>query len=429
MKRRSFIVAGSVGTMAALTGCVQAKSGGGGTTSSGSGPVKLTFSSYAFQEPTVKAVEEIVKSWNAAHPDIQVELQKVDPSSVHDKLVTQFAGNTAPDIIHDESADISGFTRQGYLTDLKPLIPADLKSAIPQGTWDSCTFDGKVTGVPLTAQLYVVFANTKMLKEAGITVPTAGINWTWDDLMANAKKLTAGDRSGFAWGMKSPTAGLLSMAMNYDGKYFYGNEAKPEIKIGEPELKLPRMLKKMLEEKSMAANSVSLSGSDVLPGFFGGKYAMFMGGNFQAVQVAQKAPSGFEWTMLPPLKGTSIGQTANPQTLSIARQSKAPDKAMQFIAYFAQAQNLAKFAEGDALLPVTKEASEVVKKNTAGKFGWDALLSSPEALVAAPMTKADKYSQWKSEVGNPTFQEFFSGKIDEAAMVTKLTQGWQKANS
>ena len=53
-----------------------------------------------------------------ATPNIHVDYQKVDPNSVHDKLVTQFAGNSAPDIIHDESADIAGFSRQGYLADL-----------------------------------------------------------------------------------------------------------------------------------------------------------------------------------------------------------------------------------------------------------------------------------------------------------------------
>lgn len=176
MKRRSFLVAGSVGAAAALTGCVQATSKGGDAGSDG--PVTLTFSSYAFQEPTIKAVDEIVRAWNAANPDTKVEVQKVDPSSVHDKLVTQFAGGTAPDIIHDEAADIAGFTRQGYLTDLAPLLPADLKSSIPQSSWDSCTFDGKITGVPTIAQLYVVFANTKLLTEAGITPPSAGSNWS-----------------------------------------------------------------------------------------------------------------------------------------------------------------------------------------------------------------------------------------------------------
>jgi hypothetical protein len=49
---------------------------------------------------------------------------------------------------------------------------------------------------------------------------------------------------------------------------------------------------------------VSLSGTDVLPGFFAGKYRMIMAGNYVATQINEKAPEGFQWTMLPLLKGT-----------------------------------------------------------------------------------------------------------------------------
>ncbi len=134
---KSRIATLGVACLAALTLTTGCLSGSGGpppaseNTGSQEGPVTITFSSYALQEPTIQATQEIVDSWNAANPNIQVEYQKVDPGSVHDKLVTQFAGNAAPDVIHDEAADIAGFSRQGYLADLAPLIPGELKSDVP----------------------------------------------------------------------------------------------------------------------------------------------------------------------------------------------------------------------------------------------------------------------------------------------------------
>ena len=47
----------------------------------------------------------------------------MDPDTVHDKLVTEFSSGTAPDIIHDEAADIAGFANQGYLADLGVRAP------------------------------------------------------------------------------------------------------------------------------------------------------------------------------------------------------------------------------------------------------------------------------------------------------------------
>ena len=423
-----------VACLAALTLTTGCLSGSGGppaseNTGGQEGPVKLTFSSYALQEPTIQATQEIVDSWNAANPNIQVEYQKVDPGSVHDKLVTQFAGNSAPDVIHDEAADIAGFSRQGYLADLGQLVPDDLKSDVSESVWKSVTVDGKVAGVPTIAQVYAVFVNTKALEEAGVALPTADAPWTWDDLASNAKKLTSGDESGFAWGLKSPTAGIQSAGLAFDGTFFSGDEAKPDIEVGAEELEVPNRLKAMLEDKSMAASSVSLSGTDVLPGFFAGKYKMVMAGNYVATQINDKAPEGFEWTMLPLLKGTSQAQLSNPQTLSVARQSQHPEQAMQFITYYNQAENLAKVAKGDALIPVTTSAAEIVTKDLGSQNGWDVILGSFDDLVDAPWLRADKFPQWKTETATPAYQEFLAGRIDSDTLAKRLTDGWNKANA
>ena len=109
----------------------------------------------------------------------------VDVNSVHDKLLTSFVGGTAADIIHDEAADIAGFTQQGYLANLTPLIPKALKAEIPQSVWDTVNFgNGKVTGVPIMLQTYNVFANMTALKAAGIKAPTATNPWTWAQFRA-----------------------------------------------------------------------------------------------------------------------------------------------------------------------------------------------------------------------------------------------------
>ncbi len=433
MNRRLALSITSVTAVMLTSGCISGSSspsaGGGQTTAAPGEKVNLSFSSYAFQDPTVKATQAIVDSWNAANPNVHVDYQKVDPNSVHDKLVTQFAGNSAPDIIHDESADIAGFSRQGYLADLTPLLPADVKSDVPDSVWKSVSIDGKVAGVPTIAQVYNVFANTDALKKAGINPPTADAPWTWDDLQANAKKLTTGgDVYGFAWGLKSPTAGLMSTGLSFDGTFFSGSEAKPDIKVTEKEMQVPNRIRAMLDAKTMAPNSISLSGTDVLPGFFGGKYGLIMAGNYVEAQIESKAPTGFNWTMLPLIKGTNQNQASGPQTLSIARQSKHQKEAMGFIAYYMKSENLARIAMGDALIPVTRSAAAIVKKELSGKHGWEAILDAGASLVDAPWAKADKFPQWKSEVATPAYQEFLVGKIDSPTLQQRLTDGWKKVN-
>ena len=121
-------------------------------------PVALRFQSLAWQEPVIAANKAIVDEWNAANPDIQVEYVQGDWGSVHDQLVTQFQSGTAPDLIHYESAGIAGFSNQGFLADLKPLLAEEFKGGIAPGVWEAVTYkDDGWYGAPFLLQSYVVF--------------------------------------------------------------------------------------------------------------------------------------------------------------------------------------------------------------------------------------------------------------------------------
>jgi ABC-type glycerol-3-phosphate transport system substrate-binding protein len=130
MKRKALLGVGAAAVLL-LSGCAL-NSGDSSNSDSGStkGPVTLTFQSLAYQDSTVKAVQEIVDTWNKDNPDIQIKLTQGTWDNVHDQLVTQFQGGTAPDIIHDESSDIMGFAQQGYLADISKYLSSDVKSAV-----------------------------------------------------------------------------------------------------------------------------------------------------------------------------------------------------------------------------------------------------------------------------------------------------------
>nr|MBA3787622.1 extracellular solute-binding protein [Actinomycetota bacterium] len=162
---RKFIV---LGTLAVLCSVLVAGAQAGKQAT----VVKLKFATYVWQPTTVAANKAIVEAWNKSHPGIQVEIVPVDVNSVHDKLLTSFVGGTAADVIHDEAADIAGFTQQGYLANLTPLIPKTLRRSIPNPIWQTVNFGGKITGVPALLQTYNVFANMDIFKAAGIKAPT-----------------------------------------------------------------------------------------------------------------------------------------------------------------------------------------------------------------------------------------------------------------
>ena len=421
-----------VGTVA-IAGLLSACALSGGSSSSPSkttsGKVTLTFQSLAFQDTTIAATKKIVESWNADHPDITVKLRQGSWDNVHDQLVTQFQGGTAPDIIHDESADIAGFGEQGYLADLTPYLSSATKSAVSDGIWKSVTVKGKIVAAPTLLQTYVVFANKKAFSDAGVEVPS-GSSMSWDEFAGLAKKLTKGGKHGVGWGLKQPTATVMSTALNYGGTFFTGSGKDAKISVGDKELAVPEHMHKMItEDKSVDPTSVSQSGSDVLPAFFGGKDAMYVGGNYIAQQITSSAPKGFDWVVLPPLSGPAgTAQAANPQTMSVSASSKAPKQAAQFIDYFMNPSNQASLALGDWLIPASKPAQQAVLSRTKGADGWDQTIASAAELTAAPFQSASNYPQWKDQYATPALQKYFGGSISTSELAKQLTEGWSQAN-
>ncbi len=424
-KLAAALIAATVGRGLAACGGAPAQTPGGGS-STASGPVSITFQSLSDQPGAIAATKEIVEAWNTANPTIKVETIQAGWDGVFDKLTTQFSGKSAPDVIHYEAASILPFAADGYLRDLSKDITPAAKAEISDAVWDSVTYDGQIVGVPTEMQTYVVFANKKLLADAGVTVPT-GDKLEWADFAQMAQQATKGDVKGLGWGLKSPTATMMALGPINGAAFFTGAGDKVDIAVGENELALPKAIKGMADAGSLDKTSLTQSGGDVLKGFYAGKYAMTVMGSYQAANIAKDAPAGFEWAELPPLAGTKgPGQAANPQTLSVNIDSKHGAEAAKFVEFFTKPENMAKLNTADALIPASKTAREQILKSTGGKDGWDMTLKSGESLTSAPYLKANNYAQWKDTVATPAFQKFLTGQIDEAGLKTALESGWKR---
>ncbi len=418
---RKVIALGVLTMLCAVLVAGAAQAGSAGSTT------KLKFATYVWQPTTVAATKSIVDSWNKSHPSIQVEIVSVDVNSVHDKLLTSFVGGTAADIIHDEAADIAGFTQQGYLANLTPLLPPALKSSIPKPIWDTVNFGGKITGVPSLLQTYNVFANMAIFKQVGIKAPTLNDPWTWAEFRAAAKRLTTSDRSGVCWGLRSPTAAIQTMSLNYGGQFFYLENGKWAFKFGPNDQNVVRQMHDMIHvDKSVDSAATGLSGSAVLPAFFGGKCAMTVQGNFSAQSMILQAPTSFNWAMFPLLKGKTQEQVANPQTYSISQQSEHKREAMQFIAYLLNAQNMAKLAAGDWLIPANPEAGKIARKATRHYGSWRVATSSVTHFRKGNWVSLAAYPRWKAEVAQPAFVQYLRGSISLEELGKQLSDGWTR---
>ncbi|MEU5581908.1 sugar ABC transporter substrate-binding protein [Streptomyces huasconensis] len=392
-----------------LSGC------GGGSDDGADGKITLRFQSLAWQKESVDANKALVEEWNATHPHVKVEYVQGSWDSVHDQLLTSFEGGEAPDIIHDASDDLADFAYGGYLADLGELLPERLKSDIPRRSWETTTFGGKVYGVPFLQEPRVLIANAKWLKKSGVRIPTPEKPWSWAEFRDVTKELGDGEdgKYGVAWPLKEPVSATLNLSLSAGGRMFHrGADGKVDVRFGKADEIMPRTVHDQVNnDKSASGTTLGMGGSDTLPGFFGGKYAMVPLGFSYRQQIAQQAPEGFGWQVLPaPAGSEGLAQGVSPQTLSVAEDSPHKKEAAAFIDFFLQPQNMVKLARGDWMLPTGEKALKDPALRTE-KNDWAVGTALAKALRPAPAQSVRGYPEWKDKVATPAFQEYYSGAI------------------
>ncbi|MFF1355568.1 ABC transporter substrate-binding protein [Streptomyces sp. NPDC058297] len=406
MRRVSRLAAVTAAVALLLTGCSS-----GGTDDDGK--VTLEFQSLAWQKESVDANKQLVKEWNATHPDIQVKYVQGSWDSVHDQLLTSFEGGEAPDVIHDASDDLADFAYGGYLADLRDLLPARLKSDIPQHSWETTTFGDGVYGVPFLQEPRVLIANAKILKAAGVRIPTPAKPWSWDEFRTITKKLSGKKKFGVAWPLKEPVSATLNLSLSAGGRMFHrGADGKVTVRFDAADQVVPRTVHDQVDTDGSASGAtLGMGGSDTLPGFFAGKYAMVPLGFSYRQQIVQQAPKGFDWQVLPaPAGRDGLAQGVSPQTLSVAEDSPHKKEAAQFVDFLLRPPNMVRLALGDWMLPTGTEALKDPALRTQ-KNDWATGTALAGDLRSAPAQSVRGYAEWKDKVATPALQEYYSGSI------------------
>lgn len=121
----------------------------------------------AYQEKTGIKIEGTPSNWDG----------------YFEKLATQAASGSMPDIVQMDYLYINTYASNGSLLDLTQYTKDGTidTSTISETLLSSGVIDGKLVGIPVTTSILAFPTNTKVLEEAGVEVPTS--DWTWDDFI------------------------------------------------------------------------------------------------------------------------------------------------------------------------------------------------------------------------------------------------------
>jgi multiple sugar transport system substrate-binding protein len=161
--------------------------------------VEIRWACYALGEARQKAGQACADDFMAKNPNVKVALEWRPGQGYWDKLQTEFAGGTAPDVTINQMDWVIPGAARGMFLDLKPLIERD---HFDMGDyWYPLSLEwewrGGLYGLLLYAGGQALYVNKTLLAEAGLDLPKP--DWTWDDFLMYAKALTNEEKG--QWGV------------------------------------------------------------------------------------------------------------------------------------------------------------------------------------------------------------------------------------
>ncbi|HEY8744743.1 MAG TPA: extracellular solute-binding protein, partial [Chloroflexota bacterium] len=174
------------------------------------------------------------KAFATKNPTYTVSIEPAG-AKYDDKVLTDVAGGTPPDVFLQGGRDFGLFVSKGVLQDLSALIARDHYDA--SDFFAVCmqltTWKGKVYGLPDDLNLLGLYYNKDLFDKAGVAYPptTWGApNWTWQDFEDTARKLTvtnggATTQFGADFAGLDPT-GIAPVIWSYGGDYLDANWTK-----------------------------------------------------------------------------------------------------------------------------------------------------------------------------------------------------------
>jgi len=163
----------------------------------------VTFWGQSLPPTDQAAVDQIIKDYEAKHPDIDIKWVPVSSTETDEsKLMTAVRGGVGPDIYYLNRFAAQQRAAEGVVENLKPYLDkegVDLSTKYQTFAWGDVANDKGVFALPFDTDARALFYNKKLLQDAGVDLkpfdPANG-PMTPEALNAAAAKLNHKDATG-----------------------------------------------------------------------------------------------------------------------------------------------------------------------------------------------------------------------------------------
>lgn len=309
--------------------------------------------------PSIAFFNNAIAEFEAANPDIHVEMETADNDGRFQKILASANTRTLPDVIKVITLENYEFVRRGFVAPLDDVIDSiGRDDFVPEAL---TRIDGKIYAIPYTmgnnSNLYY---RTDLFKAAGLQEPK-----NLDDVLAAARKLRTGDNYGFIFPASNNRASTLffsALMWSNGGTYF-----DKDLNVTFDSEATVRTLTYIRDLAKTAPEAIgSYSFGDIINGYLSGKAAMVLALPRLASALGANAPQLLTETgmmSIPPGAsgaGIKMVSTDGYAVASDEFGGKNQAEARKFVAFLMTGDRPAKFAltAFPHLVPTLKSVQE-----------------------------------------------------------------------
>ncbi|NMI07404.1 extracellular solute-binding protein [Paenibacillus sp. SZ31] len=198
------------------TGANDASNGNDNGTTEG-GQVELRIMWWGDQK-RADITNEALKIFQAKHPDIKIVGEFAPSSGYFDKLNTQLASGTAPDIFF-LGGNVVDYAKKDVLLNLDPYVGNELNlDGMDETMIEYGRLDGKLQHISAGANARGIVVNQALFEKAGVPLPAS--DWDWADYAAISKELSDKLGDGF-YATYNFTVDGMDIYLKQRGKQLY----------------------------------------------------------------------------------------------------------------------------------------------------------------------------------------------------------------
>jgi len=319
--------------------------------------------------PELPPFEEIVSKYQAAHPDVKIEIQHAPWSGYFTRLDAQLAAGAGPDVFF--ITNVPSYASRGALAPLDDLIKQSsfpIDEYVPSSLLTH-SYEGKLYSIPRDSAPSALYYNSDAFDAAGVAYPNA--DWKWADLRDAAIKLTTNEGGRITrYGLALESNDWATWVQQNGGKVFDDPLQPTTFLLAEPAaVEAIQYIGDLINKDKVTPNFLEAEQA-------GGTAQLFSSGQAAMVitnpsRLGTFADVPFKWAVANlPAGPTGIhSNRTGGAGFAINANSKNPEAAWAFLQYLAGPEGQSIFAGAKAAAVPAMTGNETVRAAFKAPFG------------------------------------------------------------